>query len=73
MSLHHPCTPGRRALIGLPEEVIAGMCRRWAGGLDAQPEVTDRNQRAEGREGEKERKIEREITEIETREKKSCV
>lgn len=38
MPLHYACRARRRALVGLSEEVVAGMCWRRAGGLDTQPE-----------------------------------
>jgi len=38
VALHHVCGARRRALVLLPEEVVAGMCWRRAGGLDVQPE-----------------------------------
>lgn len=43
MALHHRCWRG--TLIGLSEQVVAGMCRRWAGGLDTQPEGRERTDR----------------------------
>lgn len=39
MPLYHACRARRRALIGLSEEVVAGMCWRRARGLDSQPEA----------------------------------
>ncbi len=51
MPLYYACRARRRALVGLSEEVVAGMCWRRAGGLDTQPEG------GQDRVGEEEREI----------------
>lgn len=38
MPLHYACRARWRTMVGLSEEVVAGMCWWRAGGLDTQPE-----------------------------------